>query len=143
MSDWGVVFLGIIAAAVTVMAGIQVGVIVYGARLARRGDQLAVQIDRENKPLLTNLNAVGEEAARAAALATAQVERVDRLFADVSVRIEDSVAAVQSALIAPAREGLALISGVRAALGALKSMRQASSPSHHPHPDDDDPLFIG
>ena len=36
MSDWGVVFLGIIAAAVTVMAGIQVGVIVYGARLARR-----------------------------------------------------------------------------------------------------------
>lgn len=143
MSDWGVVFLGIIAAAVTVMAGIQVGVIVYGARLARRVDQMAVQIDREIKPLLTNLNAVGEEAARAAALATAQVERVDRLFADVSVRIEDSVAAVQSALIAPAREGLALISGVRAALGALKSMRQASSPSHHPHPDDDDPLFIG
>jgi hypothetical protein len=104
---------------------------------------MAVQIDREIKPLLTNLNAVGGEAARAAALATAQVERVDRLFADVSVRIEESVAAVQSALIAPAREGLALISGVRAALGALKSMRQATSPSHHPHPDDDDPLFIG
>ncbi len=144
MTDWGVVFLAVIALAVTVMAAIQVGMIVYGARLARRLDQVATQIDREIKPLLASLNAVGEEAARAAALATAQVERADRLFADVSVRIEETAAAVQSALITPAREGMALISGVRAAFGALRGMRQAStSRSRHPHPDDDDPLFIG
>ena len=53
------------------------------------------QVDREIKPLLTHLNAIGEEAARATALAAAQVERVDRLFADVSLRVEETATAVQ------------------------------------------------
>src|SRR4030095_12839592 len=90
VSDLSVIFLGIIALAVTVMASVQVCVIVYGARLARRVDQIALQIDREIKPLLTNLNKVGEEAARAAQLAATQVERVDRLFADVAMRVDDT-----------------------------------------------------
>ena len=90
MTDWSAIFLGVIALAVSVMAAIQVGVVVYGARLARRVDALATQVDREIKPLLTHFNAIGEEAARATALAAAQVERVDRLFADVSLRVEET-----------------------------------------------------
>lgn len=143
MNDWAVVFLGVIALAVTVMAAIQVGLIVYGARLARRVDQLTRQLDQDIKPLLTNLNAVGQEAAKAASLASAQMERVDRLFADVSTRIEESVAALQSTLITPAREGIAVVSGIRAAISALKGMRQAPPVHRHPHPDEDDALFIG
>ncbi|HEX7088293.1 MAG TPA: hypothetical protein VF198_18185 [Vicinamibacterales bacterium] len=143
MSDWAVVFLGVIALAVTVMAAIQVGMVVYGARLARRVDRLADQLDREIKPLLTSLHTVGQEAAKAATLASAQMERVDRLFADVSARIEESVAAIQATLVAPAREGMAVFSGIRAAIAALKGMRQASPIPRHPHPDEDDALFIG
>src|SRR5690606_17503581 len=115
----------------------------YGARLARRVDQLTRQLDQDIKPLLTNLNAVGQEAAKAASLASAQMERVDRLFADVSTRIEESVAALQSTLITPAREGIAVLSGIRAAISALKGMRQAPPVHRHPHPDEDDALFIG
>ncbi len=143
MTDWSVIFLGVIALSVGVMAAIQVGIIVYGARLARRVDALAAQVDREIKPLLTHLNAIGEEAARATALAAAQVERVDRLFADVTQRVEETATAVQSAIVAPAREGLALLSGVRAAFDALKGIRQASTPAHAAASDEDDPLFIG
>jgi hypothetical protein len=58
VNDWSGVFLGIIALAVTVMAVVQVGVIVFGARLARRVEQLVVQIDRDIKPLVANLNVV-------------------------------------------------------------------------------------
>lgn len=143
MTDWSVVFLGVIALAVTVMAAIQVGIVVYGARLARRVDALTAQVDREIKPLLTHLTTIGEEAARATTLAAAQVERVDRLFADVSQRVEDTASAVQSAIIAPARESLALISGVRAAFETFRGMRRAGAPARSAAPDEDDPLFIG
>ena len=143
MNDWSVVFLGVIAVAVTVMAVVQVGVIVFGARLARRVDQMASQIDSEIKPLLTNLNKVGEEAARAAQLAATQVERVDRLFADVALRVEDTAASLQSAIITPAREGFALLSGVRAAFAALREIRSATAPARSARHDDEDALFIG
>jgi hypothetical protein len=143
VTDWSAIFLGIIALSVTVMAAIQVGIVVYGARLARRVDTLAAKVDREIKPLLTHLNAIGEEAARATALAAAQVERVDRLFADVTLRVEETATAVQSAIVAPAREGLALLTGVRAAIDSFRGIRQASTPAHGGTPDEDDPLFIG
>jgi hypothetical protein len=143
VSEWGTVFLGVIAVAVSVMAVVQVGVIVFGARLARRVDQLATQVDREIKPLLTNLNVVGEEAARAAQLAAAQVERVDKLFAEVALRVEDTAESLQSAIIAPAREGFALLSGLRAAFSALREMRSAAVPARSARHDEDDPLFIG
>jgi len=144
VSDWSTVFLGVIALAVTVMAAIQVGIVVYGGKLARRVDALTTQVEREIKPLLAHLTTIGEEAARASTLAAAQVERVDRLFADVSLRVEETAHAVQSAIVAPAREGLALISGVRAAFDAIRGTRQGSAaPSRATAHDDEDPLFIG
>jgi len=143
VSDWSTVFLGVIAVAVTVMAAIQVGIVVYGGRLARRVDALTTQVEREIKPLLAHLTTIGEEAARASTLAAAQVERVDRLFADVSLRVEETAHAVQSAIVAPAREGLALISGVRAAFDAIRGLRQGAAPARTTAHDDEDPLFIG
>jgi len=143
VSDWSGVFLGIIALAVTVMAAVQVGVIVFGARLARRVEQLVVQIDRDIKPLVANLNVVGQEAARAAELATAQVHRVDQLFGDIASRVEETADSLQTAIIAPAREGMALVQGVKAAFAELREIRSATVPSHAARHDEDDPLFIG
>ena len=143
MNDWSVVFLGIIALAVTVMAAVQVGVIVFGARLARRVEQLATQLDREIKPLLANLNVVGQEAARAAELASAQVERVDQLFGDLASRVEQTADTLQSAIIAPAREGMALVQGVKAAIATLRAIRSGTTPAHTARHEEDDALFIG
>lgn len=143
MNDWSGVFLGVIALAVTVMAALQVGVAIAGLRLARRVESIATQVDREIKPLLVNLTAVSQDAARAAELAAVQVERVDALFADVADRVESTAASLQSVVFGPAREGLALLQGFKAAIAALKGMRSAAAPPAVARHDEEDPLFIG
>lgn len=146
MTDWTPVFLGIIALSVLVMAAIQVGAILYGARLAQRVNALADRVEREVTPVFAHLQTMSAEAARASTLAARQVERADRLFADVSQRLEQTVAVVQSAVVTPAREGMAVIAGLKAALGALRDLRDPAARPRAPRPgrpDEDDPLFIG
>lgn len=140
--DWTPVFLGVIAASVLVMAGIQIGLIVYGARLARRMTTLVERMEREAGPVFAHLQAIGADAARTSALAAAQMERADRLFADVSQRIDETTAIVQEAVIAPAREGAAVVAGLRAAMTALRDVRPG--PRRRPgRLEEEDPLFIG
>ena len=143
MNDWGGVFLGVIALAVTVMAVVQVGVIVFGARLARRVEQLVVQIDRDIKPLVANLNVMSQEAARAAELATAQVQRVDQLFGDIASRVEETAdtpagrdhhAGPRGHGARPGREGR-----LRRPAGDPVRHRTIRAARH----DEDDALFIG
>lgn len=135
------IFLGVIAVATLLIAIVQVGVIVAAALLARRVSRLVEQVERDIKPLFGHLNAIGQEASRAAALATAQVERADRLFADLSVRIEQTLNGVQTSLGAPVREGRALLSAFRAGLQAIRELRQ-NARSRQARSDDEDALFI-
>ncbi len=134
------VFLGIIALATLVMATIQVGAIVFAARVAKRVNRLADQVEHEIKPLLTNLTEVSQHAVRASSLAVEQVERADRLFATVAERVDETFTLVQSAIIRPAREGRAVVSAVRAAVAAFRELRAARKRSKM---DDEDALFIG
>ena len=71
------------------------------------------------------MNAIGRDAARAATLATAQVERADKMFADFAARVDQTMTSVQESIGGPAREGRALLSAFRAAFQALREMRQA------------------
>ena len=141
MSAWTEVFLGIIAVATLATAIVQVGVVVAAGRLARRIDALTEQFEREVKPLFGHLNAIGRDAARAAALATAQVERADQLFADFAFRVDQTLNSVQSTLGAPAREARALLSGFKAAVQALKQLRH-NGRGRQGRGDDEDALFI-
>jgi Flp pilus assembly protein TadG len=135
-------YLGIIAFAVAIMAIIQVAAVVMAARAVRRVDQLADRLEQDLSPILTNLQALTAEAARASALAAAQVERADRLFTDIAARVDQVLAAVQETLIEPAREGFAWLNGLKAALAAFRELREASRrPS--PAAGEDDALFIG
>lgn len=145
MSGAAELFLGVMAVSLLVMALIQVGAIVAGLRLARRMEQLTRQIDQEIKPLIANLTAVASEAAHTAALASRQAERVDRLFGDVLHRIDDTVRLAQTFVKGPARNSLAVIAGVRAAVSALKGIREGSRRRRRMRPgvDDEDSLFIG
>src|SRR5256885_1026348 len=91
---------------------------------ARRVGRLADSFERDVRPLLGHLNAIGRDAARAAQLATAQVERADRLFADAAQRFEQTLAGIEASIAKPAREGRALLSAFRAAFQALREMRR-------------------
>ena len=138
MSDWTDVWMGVIALATLTMALIQVGVLVAGAVLFRRMNALSTRVERELQPLMDRVNAIGADAARISALATQQAERADTLFADVTRRVDTTLAVIQNAVVAPAREGMAIMSALRATIGAVR--RKPRQPTGR---DEDDPLFIG
>jgi hypothetical protein len=135
------VFLGVIAVATLAIAIAQIGVMVAAGRVARRVERLAEQLDRDLKPLFGHLNAIGRDASRAAALAAAQMERADKVFSDVAVRIELALNNIQSTLGAPAREGRALLSGFRAAIQAIRELRHDAR-ARQSRSEDEDALFI-
>jgi hypothetical protein len=141
----GELLLGIIAFGVLVMAAIQVGAIIAGMRLAKRVDQIATQLDGEIKPLLANLTSLTSEAARTATLAAKQVERFDRLFAELSHRVEQSIASAQEFVSGPARQGMAVFAGVKAVIDSFRGLREASRrrQASRPAVDDEESLFIG
>jgi hypothetical protein len=132
-------FLGIIAVATLATAIVQVGVLVAAGLLARRLQRVAETTERELRPLLEHLNAIGRDASRAASLATAQVERADRLFADLAQRIEQILELIQSVVTGPIREGAAVMAALRAILSFMRDTRAGRRTSRS---EDEDALFV-
>ncbi len=126
MTETGELLLGVIAVAVAVMALVQIGAIVVGMRAVRRVEQLASEIENGLKPVLSNLTSLSAEATRAASSAAGQVDRLDRLFSDLTTRIDQTVGTAQRIVSGPAREGMAIVAGLKAAVSALQGMREAT-----------------
>ena len=85
------IFLGLIAVAVLAMAAGQVAAVVLASRAMRRmGDTLS-RVEQDIRPIVANVQAMSVEAKRATLLATAQVDRADRLMTDVSRRVEETM----------------------------------------------------
>lgn len=137
MSDRAELFLGVIALATLATAIVQIAVLVAAGLLARRIERLTTRVEKELEPLFRHLDNLGQEASRTAALATAQVERVDALFADLTRRLDSTLGSVQHAIAAPARESAAVLRGLQAAIVALRGGRTRRSRT-----EEEDPLFI-
>jgi hypothetical protein len=140
VSVWAEAFLGVIAVSTLVTAVMQVGVLIAAGRLVRKVSGLVDQAERELKPTFDHVNAIARDASRAVALATAQVERADQMFSDVSKRIEETLTIVQSSIIAPAREGRALLNAFRAGMDVIREARRRARA--RPRGDEEDALFI-
>jgi hypothetical protein len=140
VSTWGNVFLGVIALSTLFTAIVQVVLLLAAVKLVRRLGGLVDTVETQVRPLIAQLDSIGRDAARTSSLAVAQVERVDELFGDLVVRVEDTVGAVQSAMTVPMREGSALLAGFRAVFGTLKDGSVRSRSRHRV--DDEDALFI-
>lgn len=126
MSDTAELLLGVIAVAVAILALVQVGAVLAGLRMARRLEQVATDLETGVKPLMANLTTLTAEAARTAALAAQQVERFDRVSGDLALRLENTLASAQKVAAGPAREGMAIIAGLRATLTAIHELREAA-----------------
>ena len=137
MSGWSDVFLGVIAVATLAMAIVQIGVLVAASRLVGRVGRLLDQIERELKPIFGHLNAIGRDASRAAALATAQVERADRLLTDLGLWLDQTRRAFQATVAGPAREGWAIVSALAAVWRVMRDGRAGRSRT-----EEEDTLFI-
>ena len=147
-------FLGLIALAVLAMAAGQVAAVVLAARAARRLGETVTRLEENIRPIVANVEAMSADAARATAMATAQVEKAERLLSDASRRVEDTMQAVQRTILGPARDGMAIIQGIKAAFTAFRDLSSRSKsrpPSAGPVPvavpdpgaDDDHASFIG
>ena len=146
-------FLGLIALAVLVMAGGQIAVVLMALRATRGLTETLNRIERDVRPIVANVQAMSAEAQRAVTLAASQVERADRLLTDVTRRVDDTMNIVQRSILAPARDGMAIFQGIKAAFMAFRDLRsrsRRSSPNVGPVPravpdpgDDDHASFIG
>jgi hypothetical protein len=139
-------FLGLIAFGVLVMAAIQVGAIVYAARTAGRIEGALGQLQQDIKPIVANLQAMSADAARATAKVAGQVDRLEKVLNDVSKRVEETATAVQETVIAPIREAMAIVQGLKNAFGALSGLGgEPKKPARKGEgaADEEDPLFVG
>jgi len=141
VSGWSEVFLGIIAVATLLMAVIQVGVIIGLQRTARQAQQIMATVQQEIRPLVSKVTAVADEAQRTATLATAQAQKVDRLVTDLARRADETAAVVQQAIIMPAREGMAIVAGLKASLAAIRGYREMRD--RRRQAEEEESLFIG
>jgi len=127
--------------AVLVMAIVQVAVAVMASRTAERVGRLADQIERDIRPVITNLQSVSAEAARATSMAAAQVERADRTLTDMASRLEQTLNTVQESLLSATRSG-AWAAGLKAAMAIVDRVRSRSR-RRSASVDEEDALFIG
>ena len=139
---WSEVFLGVIALATFTMAAIQLGVLIYGLMVARRLLHVLDRIEPQVQPLVDSINSIARDASRISSLAAGQVERVDGLLTDLTVRIEQTAVTLQDAVLKPIREGTALLAGVRAVLEVFREVGKRPGGGKG-RGDEDDPLFIG
>lgn len=138
------VFLALIALGVLVMAAIQVGAIVLALRAARRVEGVLSQLQQDVRPVVASLQAMSADAARATAKVAGQIDRLEVLLTDVSRKIEDTASTVQQTVIAPVREAMAVVEGIKAAIasvfGGARLARRRKSPAGA---EEEDVLFIG
>jgi hypothetical protein len=136
------VFLGIIAVSVLMMAVVQVAVVVLALRASERITKLTSQFEQEIRPVVANLQTITSDAARATAVAATQVERADKLFNDVAIRLDQTLAAVHNSVLGATRGGGAWLAGLKAALAVLRDLRQAPR-TRSAGVEEEDALFIG
>ena len=141
MTDWSVLFLGVIAVSTLVMALIQVGAIVAMLKTVGEVQKTIATVQQEVRPLIAKVGAIADEAGRTAKLATLQAEKVDRLVTELTRRVDETAVVVQHAITTPAREGMAIVAAIKASLGALRGFRDYRG--RPTSADDEDPLFIG
>ena len=139
MSDWQVIFLGVMAAALVAMAVAQVMISVALIRTTRQMSEAVQTIQRDLRPLIDKATRMTDDAARVAAMAATQIERVDRLVASLSSRIDETVAAVQEAVVSPLKQGATVIAAVRAIVAAFREWQGRNAGAR----EDEGPLFVG
>jgi len=150
MESWGVVFLGVIAAASLVQAAFMVGLALGGVRLARRLAELSDKLDREIKPALDNVTRVSQAAAEIADLATLQARRLDLLLADTVEKIEETTGVIQQLVVRPLKPVgaiMAFMRGLQRGMETYLQLGRGANAAHHSHrrrshTEDDEHLFI-
>jgi hypothetical protein len=147
METWGVVFLGVIAAASVVQAGFLIGLAVTSRRLGRRLDAMQSRLERDVAPALEGLTRVSRAAGEIADLATLQARRLDLALADAIEKLEETTVLVQKLIIRPLRpigQIVALLKGLQHGLDVYLQLGRSAPavPRRRGRGEDEEHLFI-
>ena len=125
----------------------QVAAVIVAARAVRRVGERLGHMEETIRPIVANVQRISDDAARATAVATAQVERAEQIMDDVARRVDETMTAVQDTILGPARSGFAFLQTLRDVLGAFfdRGPRRSRPRSQGPSPaaTEDDASFIG
>lgn len=141
MSDWQLVFLGVMAAALVVMAVAQFLVALAMMRTVQRVSEAVGQLQRDLQPLVDKATRIADDASRVTALAVVQAERIDELITATAARVDETFGLLQSAVVEPIRQGSAVLAAVRAAFAVVRAWQGEPAPAAVR--EDEDPLFVG
>jgi hypothetical protein len=148
MDNWGVVFLGLIAAAGLVQAGFLVAMALAVIRLTQRIDALQDKLDQQITPALESVERVSRNAAEISDLATLQARRIDLLLADTIEKVDDTVTVLQRLVARPLRpfsHVAALLRGLQRGVDVflqLERKERVPAPEGRRQGEDDEHLFI-
>jgi hypothetical protein len=139
VTDWQVIFLGVMAGALVLMAVAQAVVAIALARSVKHVVTAIDDLKREVQPLVVKVNRIADDAGKVTALAVVQAERIDALILQTTARVDETFGVIQTAVIEPIRQGTAILSAIRAGVAAVRAWQGRSAASR----DDEDPLFVG
>lgn len=120
--------LSVIAVATVIMAVVQIGVVLFTSRLAKRVNRLVDFIEREIKPTLVRVDAVSSDVARVTSLASNQAERLDQIASHLIEKIDEILTVADRSVFAPLKQGAGFLFGLRAALLAFRDESTQSQP---------------
>lgn len=147
METWGVVFLGVIAAASVVQAIFLIGLARSGRRLGSRLDELQRRIDRDVRPALEQLSRVTRNLGEMSDIATQTTHRAADVVTGALDRVDEVAGLVRRLLLRPLgpfAEIVAVLRGLQRGfsvyrqLGGVDSERRSTSRRYQ----DDEHLFI-
>ena len=137
--NWQLVCLAAIAVSTVILATIQIVLLLRIAKLANQATAAIEEVRHEIKPLMAKVHHIADDAARATALALAQVERVDRLLTTTAERVDDAVSLVRGAVSGPLKSGSVMLGAFRMVMALVGEWRRGARASR----EDDDALFVG
>ena len=120
--------LSVIAVATVIMAVVQIGVVLFTSRLAKRVNRLVDVIEREIKPTLARVDTVSSDVARVTSLASNQAERLDQIASHLIEKIDEILTVADRSVFAPLKQGAGFLFGLRAALLAFRDVSTQSQP---------------
>jgi uncharacterized protein YoxC len=115
--------LTILAISTLIMAVAQVVILIVGFAVAKRFMTAISKIEQAAMPVISHVDAIATEGLTALESVRDQLGRVEHLTSDVMSRIDQTAQRVQSYVLAPARQGIALLAGARAVMHVFRRSR--------------------
>ena len=143
MTDWQLIFLGVMAVSLVLMAVAQLIMALSLMRAVKQVSETVSRLERDIRPLLDKAAKIADDAGRVASLTLVQIERLDAIMKTSVARIDEMFTTVQRAVTEPIRQGSALLSALRAAFTFVRDWQARPRPATSAAGEDEDPLFVG